>query len=370
MVGEWPAPTERPAYAFPGSLRAAALDGNSVAARPPAAKNAGMPAVLPPRLRPGDLLRVVAPSQSLSIISPSNRATADRRLAELGLRVSFGAHVEESDPFASSSVASRVADLRDAFADPEVAGVLTVIGGFNSGELLPRLDWELIGANPKVLCGYSDITALQCAALARANLVTYSGPHWSSFAMQRHFEPTLRWFRDCLFGGEPLDLEPSAWWSNDEWYLDQDDRHLLPNEGWWVLAEGRASGPIVGGNLSTVALLHGTPFMPPLEGAVLFLEDDHESRPWHVARNLTALLQQPGAEAVAGLVVGRFERATGMTRELLELLVRSQPALRGRPVIANADFGHTDPMLTFPIGGEVELEAGPGDQAAIRITRH
>jgi muramoyltetrapeptide carboxypeptidase len=353
MVGEWPAPTER----------------YWLVASDPAAKNASMRAILPPKLRPGDLIRVVAPSLSLSVISEPNRADADRRLGELGLRVSFGAHVAESDPLASSRVDSRVADLHDAFADPEVAGVLTVIGGYNSNELLPRLDWKLIAANPKVLCGYSDITALQCAALACAGLVTYSGPHWASFAMRRHFEATLRGFQDCLFGDEPIELSPADSWSNDAWCLDQEDRHPLPNEGWWVLAEGEASGPIVGGNLSTVALLHGTPYMPPLEGAVLFLEDDQESRPWHFARNLTALLQQPGAEAVTGLVIGRFERASEMTRELLELIVRSQPALRGLPVVANADFGHTDPMITFPIGGAAELAAGPAG-AAIRITRH
>jgi muramoyltetrapeptide carboxypeptidase LdcA involved in peptidoglycan recycling len=74
------------------------------------------------------------------------------------------------------------------------AKLMTVIGGYNSNELLPSLDWELIRANPKIFCGYSDITALQGAILARAGLVTYCGPHWSSFGMARHFGQTLRWF--------------------------------------------------------------------------------------------------------------------------------------------------------------------------------
>jgi muramoyltetrapeptide carboxypeptidase LdcA involved in peptidoglycan recycling len=328
-----------------------------------------MDTVLPPKLRRGDLIRVIAPSLSRQLIPDEVRSIADRRLAELGLRLSFGDHVDEADAFTSSSVASRVADLHAAFADPEVAGILTVIGGYNANQLLPRLDWELIGAHPKVLCGYSDITALQAGILARTGMVTYSGPHWSSFGMLRHLEDTLRWFADCLFGDGPLELAPAATWTDDKWYLDQEAREPRPNQGWWGLGEGEASGRIVGGNLSTLSLLHGTPFMPDLGGAVLFVEDDFESRPEQFDRVLTALLQQPGAERVAGLLIGRFQVATGMTRELLELIVGSKPELRGLPVVANLDFGHTSPQITFPVGGEVEVAAG-GTGESVRITRH
>ena len=328
------------------------------------------PATLPPKLRRGDTVRVIAPSQSAAIIGEATGRVADRRLAELGLEVTFGEHVGERDALGSSSVASRLDDLHAAFADPEVAGVLTVIGGYSSNQLLPRIDWELIRANPKVFCGYSDITALHNAMLARAGLVTYSGPHWSTFGMERHFEPTLRAFEECVFKDGPLDLEPAAEWSDDAWYLDQDNRDLRPNQGWWVLAEGQASGPIVGGNLCTLNLLQGTPLMPSLEGAVLFVEDDFESKPHHFDRNLTSLLQQRDAAGIAGLAIGRFQKATGMTRELLELIVRSKPALAGLPVIANLDFGHTDPLTTFPIGGTVDLLATTGPGSRVRITRH
>jgi muramoyltetrapeptide carboxypeptidase LdcA involved in peptidoglycan recycling len=198
--------------------------------------------VLPPKLRAGDLIRVVAPSRSLQLISEDLRPIADRRLAQLGLRVSFGEHVLEGDAFTSSSVDSRVADLHAAFADPEVAGILTVIGGYNANQLLPRLDWDLIAANPKVLCGFSDVSALLDPILARTGLVTYSGPHWSSFGMLRHFDETLRWFADCLFEDRPLALAPATSWTDDEWYLDQERRVVRPNDGWWVLAEGQASG--------------------------------------------------------------------------------------------------------------------------------
>ena len=143
------------------------------------------PPVIPPKLRPGDEIRVIAPSRSLSVIPDDQHAIATERMAELGLRVSFGRRVRQQDEFSSSPVASRVADLHEAFADPGVRGVLTIIGGFNANQILRTLDWDLIAAQPKVLCGYSDITALQNAMLARANLVTYSGPHFSTFSMRK-----------------------------------------------------------------------------------------------------------------------------------------------------------------------------------------
>ncbi|MFI6792971.1 LD-carboxypeptidase [Nonomuraea sp. NPDC050383] len=108
-----------------------------------------------------------------------------------------------------------------------MAAVLTVIGGYNSNELLPFLDWELIRAHPKILCGYSDITALQNAILARAGLATYSGPHWSTFGMRDHFEQTLRWFTSVMFDTAPVTLTPASHWSDDLWFLDQGRRRQL-----------------------------------------------------------------------------------------------------------------------------------------------
>ena len=121
----------------------------------------------------------------------------------------------------------------------------------------------------------------------------------------------------------------------------------------------------MGGNLCTLNLLQGTPFMPPLEGSVVFAEDDDQVRPWDFDRDLVSLLQQPAFAGVRGLVIGRFQKATGMTRDLLTQIVASKPELAGLPVIANVDFGHTTPVLTFPVGGTVELSA---ESSAPRLT--
>lgn len=314
-------------------------------------------ASLPARLRRGDRIRVVAPASSRAfVLEHDNREWIEQRFADMGLSVDFGAHVDERDIFDTSSVRSRVEDLHAAFADPDVQGILSVIGGYTSNELLPFLDFDLIRSHPKVLCGYSDMTALQNAIQARTGLVTFSGPAWSSFGMRDHFEPTGRWFRQALFESDPVELHAGRTWTDDLWFLDQDDRHPVPNPGWQVLREGNAEGRIVGGNLGTLFLLQGTPWMPDLDGSVLFLEDDADASAGTVLRCLVSLLQQPGAAGVRGLVMGRFQSASEMEPAELEGIVARIPGLQGMPVVTGVDFGHTSPMITFPIGGRARLD--------------
>ena len=325
--------------------------------------------VYPPKLRPGDHVRVVAPSRSRSLVMEHDHsALIEYRYAEMGLSLSFGEHVDERDAFGSSAIESRVDDLHEAFADPAVQGILTVIGGFNSNELLPYLDWDQIAAHPKVFCGYSDITALQNAILARTGMITYSGPHWSTFGMRDHFEDTWRWFRQACLTDEPFDLEPATSWTDDAWFADQDHRAVEPTDGWWTLSAGHATGRLVGGNLCTLNLLQGTAYWPDLDGAILAVEDDELSFPAQFARDLTSLLQQPDAAGIRGLVIGRFQRVSEVTRPLLEQIVARQPVLAGLPVLANADVGHTNPLATLPIGGRVQVIAS--DAPRLRILEH
>jgi muramoyltetrapeptide carboxypeptidase LdcA involved in peptidoglycan recycling len=312
-------------------------------------------------------IRVIAPSLSAAVITSENQQRATTRLEELGFRVTFGEHVQETGPLDKATTAARVADLHAAFADPDVDLVLTAIGGYASNDLLPHLDWDLIRGNPKAFCGFSDITALQNAFLSRAGMVSYSGPHWSTFGCVRHLESTVAGFLRAVTGGEPWHLIPSPWWSDDRWYLAQDDRTLLPNPGWWTMRPGETSGPIIGGNLSTISLLCGTRYFPAIEGAVLFVEDDAASTPQIFARQLTGLLQQPTMTSLSGLVIGRFQRETGMTRELLAAIIDNQPLRHDVPVLANGDFGHTLPLCTIPIGGTAELN-GHGDEVHVRVS--
>jgi len=326
-----------------------------------------MKKIYPKKLQVGDEIRVVAPSCSMTIILPANREMANKRLTDLGLKISFGKNVEEINEFRSSSIKSRIADLHKAFLDSKVKAVFTVIGGFNCNQLLRYLDWNIIKNNPKIFIGYSDTTALQNAIFAKTGLVTYSGPAWSTFSQKLHFDYTLDYFKKCLMLDEVIDIKPSKEWSDDAWYKDQNKRELIKNEGWLVINKGEASGTLLGANLCTFNLLQGTNYFPDLKNSVLFIEDDDVSSAEEIDRNLQSLIHLPSFKGVKGLVIGRFQKATKMTNEKLIKIIQTKAELKNLPVIANVDFGHTSPLITFPIGGEVSIDT---KKKSIVINKH
>jgi muramoyltetrapeptide carboxypeptidase LdcA involved in peptidoglycan recycling len=327
--------------------------------------------IFPDKLKAGDGVRIITPARSLAMpwINAELQAVAIKRFKELGLVPSFATHVHEIDEFNSSSIESRVADLHAAFSDQSIKMVITVIGGFNSNQLLKYLDYDLIRSNPKILCGYSDITVLANAIYTRTGLVTYSGPHFFSFGDKKSFDHTLEYFKKCLFFEEPFEIDPSFRWSNDRWAIDQENRNFVENEGFWIINEGNAEGKIVGGNQCSLNLLQGTEFMPDIKGSILFLEDDSEAHVATIDRDLQSLIHQPGFEKVQAIVFGRLQSETGMTRELLIRIMKSKRELDGLPIVANVDFGHTYPMVTFPIGGTAKLEVA-GGKAKLEIIKH
>ena len=331
-----------------------------------------MQKIFPERLSSGDEIRVIAPSRSLAIISQNLQDIANKRFKDLGLKVSFGKHVQERDIFDSSCIESRVHDLHEAFLDKNVKAILTVLGGFNCNQLMKYLDWNVIKNNPKIFCGFSDITALNNAIFAKTGLVSYSGPHYSTFGQERYLDYTLEYFKKCLFSSEPFLIEASDCWSDDEWWLDQEVRNLIKNDGYVIINPGTAQGTLLGGNLCTFNLLQGTEYFPDLRGAVLFLEDDSLAGPYSAVefdRNLQSLIHLSAFEGVRGIVIGRFQKASAITNDILIKIIKTKRELDRMPVIAQVDFGHTDPKITFPIGGEVLLEV-PGDHALISIREH
>lgn len=140
-----------------------------------------MNTIIPKKIQMGSHIRVIAPSRSLSLLGKETIEVANTRLKNMGFQISFGKYVYESDMFSSTTIEHRFEDLHNAFLDQTVDGILTVIGGFNSNQLLRYIDWEIIKNNPKIFCGYSDITVLNNSIYAMTGLVTYSGPHYSSF---------------------------------------------------------------------------------------------------------------------------------------------------------------------------------------------
>jgi len=128
--------------------------------------------IIPPKLKQGDEIRIIAPARSLSLLSEDLVILAKENFEKQGFKITFSKNCKEKDMFNSSSVKLRVDDLHEAFSDENVKAVFTVIGGFNSNQILKYLDYDLIKNNPKILCGYSDITALANAITAKTGLIT------------------------------------------------------------------------------------------------------------------------------------------------------------------------------------------------------
>lgn len=318
-----------------------------------------MQKLIPAKLQKGDEIRVIAPSISMKVIGDDCRKIAKERFEAMGLKVSFGKHTleEEFNMFASSDVFNRAEDIMDAFNDKNVKAIFTIIGGFNSNQILPFLDYEVIKNNPKILCGYSDITALLSAIEAKTGLVTFYGPHYSSIGMKKGNEYTLDMLEKVLFEGKS-ELKASDKWSDDLWFKDQENRDFVKNEGWWVLQNGNAKGELKGGNLSTLILLNGTPYQPYFaQNTILMIEECNYSSAddKEFLRQFQALAQRDDFANIKAILIGRFQKASNMTKEKLKFMIDYIPQLKGLPVIANLDFGHTTPIATLPVGGMCEI---------------
>ncbi len=324
------------------------------------------------KLKIGDKVCIIAPSRSLRIISDTTINHAITVFNDMGLEVVFGKNVYEIDEFNSSSVDSRISDLHYAFSDNSIKAIFTAIGGFNSNQIIGKIDYKLIKKNPKILCGFSDITVLSNAIYKKTGLVTYSGPHFSSFGMEKGIEYTVEYFKKCLFSNEAFDVIPSKNWSDDRWFLNQEDRVFIDNDGPNVINPGKAEGTLIGGNLCTLNLLQGSLFMPDISGSILFLEDDELMGPDTLVefdRNLQSIIHLINFDKVRGILIGRFQKNSEVTDKQLYKLIKSKGELDGIPVISNMNFGHTTPIITIPVGGTVIIDADER-QCNIEILRY
>ena len=308
----------------------------------------------------------------MAIISDEVKQIAIDNFSTLGLEVVFGKNVNEKDEYVSSSISSRLHDLHSAFKDKSIKAVFTVIGGYNSNQLLNKIDYKLIKNNPKILCGFSDITALSNAIFAKTGLVTYYGPHFSSLGMKKGIEYSLEYLRKCLFSSNPYEITPTENWSDDEWYMDQENRNFYKNEGFIVINEGNATGTIVGGNLCTFNLLQGTEYFPKLNKSILIIEEDNllgDTSLVEFDRNLQSIIDCKYFSKVRGILIGRFQLGSKISIEQLRKVIKSKKELNDIPVIANIDFGHTTPIVTLPIGGTMRIET-IHSKAKIEVINH
>ena len=261
----------------------------------------------------------------------------------------------------AGTVQERVDTLHAFLRDTSIKGIIAFWGGFQTHQLLEYLDYDLIRKNPKPIIGYSDMTALQLGVFAKTGLVTFSGPCGITFGKPKTFEYSWKHFEKTLINPEvPFKLEHSNEYSDNEWWLRADKKVLIKKtSGWKTYQGGSAEGKLIGGNLGTMLLLHGTEYWHDFKNAILFVEEDEEEKPQTIDRLFTKMRQIGVFDQINGLVVGRFHSKVGFTsKDSFEMILKD--ALKGYdfPVLYNVDFGHTDPLVTLPIGIRCKIDAG------------
>ena len=321
---------------------------------------------IPPVVEPGMTVALVAPSFGAIGAWPHRVERAVGYLESLGLKVRAMPNAGRNESWVSASPEARADDLHRAFADDEVGVVLCAIGGNHSNQVLPHLDFDMIASHPKVFQGYSDISVLHWAFSSRADLATFYGPalvpELGEFPAPLPY--TDGWLRAAWFRTAPLRYEPATEWTEEflDWDVQADDRPrtMTPARGWRTIRAGVAEGPVAGGCLETVCWhVFGSEDWSLPEGSILFLETSEEApSPAHVDGYLTDLEIAGAFDACTGLLFGRPMGYSTEDVEVLWDVVERRTAASGIPVLADVDCGHTDPMMTIPLGVPARLDAG------------
>lgn len=275
-------------------------------------------------------------------------------LRALGLEPRFAANVGKRFGYLAGEDAARAEGIMQAFLDDAVAGVFALRGGWGTGRLLPLLDYRAIARHPKILIGYSDITALLLALRARCGLVGIHGPNLLS-----DWNPhVVELLRRLLFAGERVEYHP----------VKPETSSLASMEGRiQTLVPGQASGELIGGNLTVLASLVGTPFLPDLRGCLLFLEDVHEPV-YRIDRALTQLRLAGLLDRVGGVVFGAFSKIppeNGYGDFALYEVLEQHCRGAGKPAFFGATFGHIPANSPLPVGVRAEMDATSGRLALL-----
>ena len=331
------------------SLAAAGLVGTGLTASAPAhAQAESRPLVRPRRLEPGMTVGLIAPAGA-----SNNRQQvlhAIDVLKSLGYKVKESKHLYRRTQYLAGTDLERAEDINWAFADPAVDAVFTLHGGYGTMRTLPYLDYEMIRANPKVIIGYSDITGLLLALYARSGLVCFHGPCATSTFSEYTLAEYKKVVREPL---APVEIGSPPAVDYPEGQAERANRIM-------TFSPGKARGRLVGGNLSLVSPLVGTPYMPDYEGAILFLEDVNEAF-YRLDRLLTHLLLAGILGQVSGIVMGKFTKIPeeGNSFNLEEIIEQLLVPL-GIPVVRGLMIGHVHDKTTVPLGTMAELDADAG----------
>jgi muramoyltetrapeptide carboxypeptidase len=302
----------------------------------------------PPRLNLGDTVALVSPASTMGSNDGLDRA--EYWIRGMGLVPKFGINAGGRHGYLAGTDEQRAADLNAAYADPEVKAVFAVRGGWGGARILPLLDWQTIRTNPKLLIGFSDITALHLAFAKRAGFATIHGGNATSSWRKQSWESLWRlaFAADTpTLGGTAMEAEAGR-----------------PAR---TIRGGKARGRLLGGNLTILSTLMGTPWLPDLNDAVLFLEDVNEAE-YRVDRMFQQLKLAGVLDGLAGIIFGQCTSCAtnepdyaGFT---LDQLIDHYCAPLGIPAVTGFNTGHIANQLSLPSGARVELD---GNARTLRV---
>lgn len=305
--------------------------------------------IKPPRLKPGSVVGIVSPAsatfvkEELDIVQDAVRA--------LGLVPQLAPHVLDKYGYLAGKDIDRATDINQLFANPKVTAILPIRGGWGCSRILPYLDYQVIQNNPKIIVGFSDITALLIAINAKTGLVTFHGPNGLTSWRTQQTES----FRKVLFTGEKVTFK------NDSHPSDS-DRLMQVKHRIRTINPGKVRGRLIGGNLSVFSTLIGSPYLPNLKGKILFLEEIGENI-YRIDRFLTHLKLAGVLKQISGFIFGQCPGCTPGSDYgslTLEQVLSDHIKPLKIPAFQGATIGHMENILTLPIGSEVEIDANLG----------
>lgn len=325
-----------------------ALLGSSCATYP-TSTNKTTKVIKPNRLKKGDTIGLITPA---SYIDDNGLQKAVENIEGLGFKVKLAKNIRAERGFNAGTDAQRLADLHDMFTDKQVQGIWCARGGYGCSRLLPNINYQLIKNNPKVLIGFSDITALIQAIYKETGLVGFHGPVGSS----DFTDYTKEYLTKVL-------IEPQEKLTIN---LSKENEELAKSNKVYQTATirgGKAMGELVGGNLSLLAPLAGTKYQPNIKGRLLFIEEIGES-PYRIDRMLTQLRQSYPLKDAAGIILGVFrgcEMKEGSRSLSLMETLKDRLGDLGIPVFYGTAIGHIANNMTLPVGGKARLDANTGE---------
>jgi muramoyltetrapeptide carboxypeptidase len=327
--------------------------------RPKKDETGALTLIRPPALRAGSTIAIVAPASG---VSRGDALDAAATLRNLGFNVKLGKHLTKDFGYLAARDQQRADELMQFVRDPEVNCIMAVRGGYGVMRILPLLDFNEIRANPKVIIGYSDITALVNPVYQKSGLIAFHGPVATST-----FDPyTLDSFRRTVMAASAA----GEFGESDEFrgsvFSEAQASTIVP---------GKAQGRLVGGNLSLVTAMMGTPYDIDTQGKILFLEEIAEE-PYKVDRMMMQLLLGGKLQACAGIALGRFTKCEAPRRGgEFQLSLSLEQVIRGIleplkiPTIYGLSIGHIRSKLTVPVGALATIDAGKKtitiDEAAV-----